>query len=236
MASNTCFNEESMKNLIKSIIQEEFKKQEQNILNIISGNFKIAMDEIKKTMAEIKSIKDEINDLKESLEFTESNLGSRITTLENKTNTLDVINIKNKLVELEDRSRRNNLRIEGIPEHEGESWADSEKKVTDVFSNNMGIKDLKFERVHRTGRKVEGKHRAIVLKLNSYKDKENILQKRKFLKGTDIYVNEDFCKDTVEVRKKLWEQVKKLRGEGKIAYLNYRSISQKRGDISHDRN
>ena len=32
---------------MKQIFQEEFKKQEQNILNIISGNFEITMNEIK---------------------------------------------------------------------------------------------------------------------------------------------------------------------------------------------
>ena len=36
--------------LIKDIFLEEFKKQEKNVLNIITGNFEIAMNEIKSLM------------------------------------------------------------------------------------------------------------------------------------------------------------------------------------------
>ena len=38
---------------MKEIFQEEFKKQEQNILNIISDNFEITMNEIKNLNQEI---------------------------------------------------------------------------------------------------------------------------------------------------------------------------------------
>ena len=33
-----------------------------------------------------------------------------------------------------------------------------------------------------------------------------------------------YFQDTVEYRKELWEEVKVLQSQGKIAYLNYRSI------------
>ena len=36
-----------------------------------------------------------------------------------------------------------------------------------------------------------------------FKAKENVLRKAKLLKGTDIFINEDYCKDTVEYRKEL---------------------------------
>lgn len=34
---------------------------------------------------------------------------------------------------LEGQSRRNNIVIDGVPESTGESWADSEEKVKDIF-------------------------------------------------------------------------------------------------------
>ena len=43
---HTCISEERLALLIKEILQEEFKKQERNILNI-SSNFEITMNEIK---------------------------------------------------------------------------------------------------------------------------------------------------------------------------------------------
>ena len=47
------------------------------------------------------------------------------------------------------------------------------------------------------------------------------------LKGTNIFIDEDYSFDTMEYRKKLWDEVKYLRSQGHIAYLNYRSIANK---------
>ena len=54
------FTEENMKTLIKEIFQEELKKQAENITNLISGNFKL-------TMQEIHWLKNKINYLKKAL-------------------------------------------------------------------------------------------------------------------------------------------------------------------------
>ena len=83
---------------------------------------------------------------------------------------------------------------------------------------------MEIERVHRAGRKSRNKPRTIACKLVRFKGKQNILRKAKLLKGTNIFINEDYCLDTVEYRKELWEEVKVLRSQGKMAYLNYRSI------------
>ena len=53
------FTEENMKTLIKEIFQEELKKQAENITNLISGNFKL-------TMQEIHGLKNKINYLKKA--------------------------------------------------------------------------------------------------------------------------------------------------------------------------
>ena len=47
---------------------------------------------------------------------------------------------------------------------------------------------------------------------------------KKKLKNTGIFVYEDFCKDTMELREQLWEKVLEHRANNKIAYLNYRGI------------
>ena len=48
---DTTLKEEKLTQLIRKIFQEEFKKQEVHITNIISSNFKITMEEIKKSRA-----------------------------------------------------------------------------------------------------------------------------------------------------------------------------------------
>ena len=49
----------------------------------------------------------------------------------------------------------------------------------------------------------------------------------KKLKYINIFIDEDFCLETTEYRKHLWEEVKELRRKGNIAYLNYRSVVNK---------
>ena len=49
-------------------------------------------------------------------------------------------------------------------------------------------------------------------------------------KGNDIFINEDFSKQTADLRKELWKEVKLLRSEGKIDSLNYRIVVTKRRD------
>ena len=75
--ASTFFNGENMK-VIRNIFKEELKKQEKNIGNLISANFKITMEEIKKSQDEIKNLGKEICDLRSSLEFTENVLEENV--------------------------------------------------------------------------------------------------------------------------------------------------------------
>ena len=50
--------------------------------------------------------------------------------------------------------------------------------------------------------------RTIALRLANFKDKNIILKNLNKLKGSDVYINRDFNRETMEFRKKLWEGVK----------------------------
>ena len=81
------------------------------------------------------------------------------------------------------------------------------------------------EIAHRSKVKTSSnKPRAIVCKLLSYKHKNKVLKNVKKLKGSDIFVNENFYFETIQRRKEPWVEVKRLRSEGQIAFLNYHSI------------
>ena len=136
----------------------------------------------------------------------------------------DAENIHNKLVELEDRWSQNNIRIDRIKERNKKNWEECERRVHSMLKKRLDIENVEIERAHRAGRKSINKPRTNVCKLLRCKDKQNISRKAKLLKGTNILINEDYRQDTVEYRKELWEEVKVLRSQGKIAYLNYRSI------------
>ena len=54
---------------------------------------------------------------------------------------------------LEDRSRRNNLRIDGIKQKVGESWQDCEAEVEKLFREKLDIEDeVIIQRTHRAKR------------------------------------------------------------------------------------
>ena len=93
-----------------------------------------------------------------------------------------------------------------------------------MLKERLDIENVEKECAHRAGRKSRNKPRPIVCKCLRFKNKQKILRNAKLLKGTNTFINEDYCQDTVEYRKELWEEVKVLRSQGKIGYLNYRSI------------
>ena len=115
-----------------------------------------------------------------------------------------------------DRSRKNNLRTDGIKEKDGESWEDYEAEVEKLFREKLDIKDkVIVETAHRAKQKTAKKNqpRTIICRLLNYKDKENTLKNCRKPKGTNIFVNEDFSQEKVEHRRELWREVKRLREE-----------------------
>ena len=63
------------------------------------------------------------------------------------------IEIKNKLVDLDDRSRRNNLRINGIKERKNKTREEYEERVNCFLEEKLDIdtSDIWNERTHRIG-------------------------------------------------------------------------------------
>ena len=71
---------------------------------------------------------------------------------------LDPEYVHNKLVDLQDRSRRNNLRIDGIQEKVRESQEDCETEAEKLFREKLEIEDkIIIERAHRAKKKKKKK-------------------------------------------------------------------------------
>ena len=79
------------------------------------------------------------------------------------------IEIENKLVDLEDRSRRNNLRINGIKEGKNKTWEECVERVNCflVEKLDMDTSEIWIERAHQVGEKKRGQERQIVVQSNS---------------------------------------------------------------------
>lgn len=123
-------------------------------------------------------------------------------------------NVSQKLTDLEDRSRRNNIVISGIEESDSETWEATEKLVNDLLETKLDLKEVEIERAHRIGRKRTESPRLIICKLLKYKDKERVLKNWSKLKGTNIFINEDFSEKTRTARFHLRNFAKDLRKNG----------------------
>jgi hypothetical protein len=96
------------------------------------------------------------------------------------------------------------------------------KKVLNLFENRLSLnRDINIERSHKTWKKEENKSRTIIVKLLHYNDKVKVLQAANKLKGTGIYINEDFSNETCEIRKGLLNEMKEHRKNGKYSVIIY---------------
>ena len=217
--------------------EEMFRIYENSIMQLISGNPTL-------TNQRLDNLIKEIADLKESLEFTKEETEGKFSTLNEKISTMEknlfslkkdidiiqttqpswAIDIENNLVDLEDRSRRNNLGINGIKEEKNETWEEYEERVNCFLEEKLDIDttEIWIERAHRVGEKKNGQERQIVVQFKSYKHKLDILRNCKKLKGTNFLVFEDLSKETASIRKEKWKEVLKNRKNGKISYLQYK--------------
>jgi hypothetical protein len=221
-----------MFNEYKKEIEIILKQQEKNFVDILSSNLKIINDRLSlienkaaDNANKINKLEKEINELKESLNFHEHLIEQKIKTVYNnleKESPIKNINEKNRI--LEDRSRRNNLRIEGITESVKETWDETEDKVLKLFSKTLEVNEVEIERAHRTGYKKDGRTRTIILKLLRFKDKAKVLKEAHRLKGLNIYINEDYSRETATLRKKLFIEAKQRRENGENVAVRYDQI------------
>ena len=104
-------------------------------------------------MKEIENIKSEVNELKKSIKFTEEVLKEKVQNMRRDVSSLeqnveeiydyeiDPGEVEEKLTDLEDRSRRNNLRIDGVTEEKGQIWGDCEQKGKGIFMGKLELQN-----------------------------------------------------------------------------------------------
>ena len=93
-----------------------------------------------------------------------------------------------------------------------------------MIQEKLEIEDVNVERAHRVGNTNSTLPRTIIAKFSSFKGKQIVLSAAKKLKGQNIYINEDFSKEAMNIRKEKWKSVKLLRSQGKYAILVYDKI------------
>ena len=156
--------------MIMNIVKEELQATKVVLQEIVSSNLKITNERLEK-------LSGEISDIKESLEFTQKQLEDKTKVIkedieilqknlnEIEKDLLDPEDIINKLIELEDRSRRNNLRIDGITETNNDSWENCEEQFQKKIKEKLNVeKNIEIDRCHRAEKKQNNRPRKNKLK------------------------------------------------------------------------
>ena len=142
---------------------------------------------------------------------------------------------KRRILELEDRvdyqdnqSRRDNLVIRGIPESKGETREECAEEIVRL-GQQIGVELARsdFTRAHRVPCKTGP--RPIIAKFTSSRKREEMLKEKKYLRGTDIFVMEDFSQRVAEQRKVLYDEAKKKWTKGEWACVRFNKLYTNNG-------
>ena len=207
---------------------------------------------------EIKDSKKEYNEtlyeLRKSLEFTQKegdDMKKEIAQLKiensklnamvilHKDNIFQIQNqekeINEKIDLIDDRSRKPNLILSGIPEIKEENNEQCHKKMQDILKEKLEIPNPDLMSAYRIGKPEIGKHRDVLVKFNKIEQRDRILKKKKTLKGQQLFIKEDYCRNTIQIRNSLLPELIEARRQGKYAYINYRELIIKDNRINNAR-
>ena len=170
---------------ITTAIEARFEHLERQLLKTIDGRF----DRIE---ARIFENERKLDHLQERLTQAESALGDSIQHANHLRQQIQQLH--SEIDEKEQYSRRDNIRIVGLPEKKGEKIEECEKTVQDFLKKELEIDTpISISIAHRLGKPKEGYNRAIICRLVKRSDKSVILGRRKKLhqKKTSIFISED---------------------------------------------
>ena len=139
-------NDQILLETIRAIVKDELAAHEAAIKELINSNMKPTNERLEKLSTEMTL-------LTKILEHTQDQLDEELKTIKTFIKNLDIAvkeieqkieeypNINKKLIELEDRSRRNNIHIDRIVKTPNETREECEIKVQQMFKIKMGIKE-----------------------------------------------------------------------------------------------
>lgn len=154
---------------------------------------------------EIADLKKEITVMKSALAVKEDN----IKTLEKRIQDLEV-----KADCSEQYSRRNSLRIHGLPEDNRDVLKTTVSFLNDELGLQPPLQPEEIDRVHRIGQQQQHRPRSVILKLATYRTRHRIYSRRAKLResSSKIYINEDLTK----FRSELFWNARKQKRNGKL--------------------
>ncbi|KAG6460115.1 hypothetical protein O3G_MSEX011784 [Manduca sexta] len=137
---------------------------------------------------------------------------------ENKLLKTKVSELEAKVKWLEREKRKNNLVFFGV-----EEVGKSERELVDyiketIEESGVQIYSQEISNVYRIGKKSENKNRPVVVSLTTQWKKHLVLKNKSHL-PENIYVKEDYSRETLEKRKQLQPKLEEEKKKGNIAFI-----------------
>ncbi|XP_045450795.1 uncharacterized protein LOC123659685 [Melitaea cinxia] len=154
---------------------------------------------------------------------------------ENKKLRNELVKLEKKVEYMERDKKFNNIIIYGMKEEE-ESTLELFTKVKECFLQELeiNVEEWEINKIHRIGNiQKSGKQRPVLLSFVSGWKKREIMENKKKLKN--IYIAEDYSKETLEKRKALQPQLIEERKKGNFAIIKYDKLIVKRNTIKEKR-
>ena len=207
----------------KETINMLLDRQREDIKSFV----KLFIEEVKNEVGELKK---ENDDVKRSLEFTQDLLETANSVIKDQQQRIEKLEavhansdgVSERLRTLEDYSRRNNIIEDGVMEEDGETTEKLQRDIEKLFSEKLDLKPA-IDNIHRLGSKFnkrDTRSRSVIVKLTRFQDRQNCLKRSRLLRGTNVYINEDVCRTTADIRKQKLEELKIKRSQGYIAYFS----------------
>ena len=128
------------------MFQELLKVQQQTMLACFNQMIENLSHKVDGIMCDVQDLKTSINFISDDAEKKFENIKKNTERVQFEIKIVHLLNTeerdslyehKEKLIDLEDRQRRNNLRIDGVVENVGETWEITEQKVKEIFRNKF---------------------------------------------------------------------------------------------------
>ena len=194
-----------------SILRHELKEEIKGIkstLTRVEKSLESAWKVITDLQAESKSHADFRKTYRSSLDNVKSELAmasSKNAKLETEIDALKVrfLEEQEKVIALENYSRRENLRFMNVPEQEGENCANI---IYDIIENelNMDVENLQFHAIHRVGKRrlsdetSKAYPRPIIARFLCREDRDMVLKAKGRLRNSsqyeNVYITQDYAK------------------------------------------
>lgn len=230
---------EQQKVFYKELLQQQessFKACVNTIIDTANKRIDDLLKELMEVQVSLQFTQKEMDDLKTLNKGFQSNIKGQEADIDKLAVSMLILDSKADF--LDNQARRTNVVIDGIPETEMENSSDSEEKVLTLIKdklhldpNGMGIDSvMRVGKVNKTDDGILGRPRPILVKFHRIRDRDTVLRNAKKLKGTRIFINEDYPEAVRQKRKELLPKMREARQRGDIAFLRYDKLIIRQGE------